>query len=90
MNKSEIYTRITDKLISKISEGIIPWRRSWSVGIPRNFISQRPYNGINFISLLAEDHPSPYYLTFLQAKERGVTINKGATGSLIVFGSFIK
>lgn len=88
MNKSEIYTRITDKLISKMSEGIIPWRRSWSIGIPRNLISKRAYNGINFLSLLAEDHPSPYYLTFLQAKELGAKINSGAKGSLIVFGNF--
>jgi len=88
MNKSEIYTRMTDKLLAKLNEGVIPWRRSWSIGIPRNFISKRPYNGINFLSLLAEDHPSPYYLTFLQAKEKAVAINSGAKGSLIVFGSF--
>jgi antirestriction protein ArdC len=88
MNKSEIYTRITDKLLAKLDEGVIPWRRSWSIGVPQNLISKRPYNGINFLSLLAEDYPSPYYLTFLQAKERGATINKGAAGSLIVFGRF--
>jgi antirestriction protein ArdC len=85
MNKTEIYDRITTKLFSKIEAGVIPWRRSWNVGIPRNYISKHAYNGINFLSLLTEDHPSPYYLTFLQAKEKGTTINKGESGSLIVF-----
>lgn len=86
MNRADIYNKVTEKLMSKISEGIIPWRRSWSLGVPRNVVSKRAYNGINFLSLISEDHPSPYYLTFLQAKEKGATINKGATGSLIVFG----
>ena len=85
MNRNEIYNRITEKLIIKIESGVIPWRRNWSIGSPTNMISKRPYNGINFLSLIAEDHPSPYYLSFLQCKEKGATINKGATGSLIVF-----
>ncbi len=85
MNRTEIYNRITDKLIAKMEAGVVPWRRSWKIGSPVNFVSGRRYNGINFLSLIAEDHPCPYYLTFLQAKERGAFINKGATGSLIVF-----
>jgi antirestriction protein ArdC len=90
MNKQDIYDRITNNLIAKIEACTIPWRRSWNVGIPRNYVSKHAYNGINFLSLLAEDHPSPYYLTFLQAREKGATINKGAAGSLIVFGNCSK
>lgn len=86
MIRIEIYTRITEKLISKLNSGTIPWRRSWSIGVPTNYVSKRPYNGINFLSLLTEDHPSQYYITFLQAKELEAKINSGAKGSLIVFG----
>ena len=88
MNRNDIYKTITDKITAKLASGNVPWRRSWNVGIPRNLISKRVYNGINFLSLMADDYPSPFYLTFLQAKERGSVINKGATGSLIVFGRF--
>ena len=85
MNRTEIYNRIIEKLIAKMESGVIPWRRSWSIGSPANFVSKRLYNGINFLSLISEDHPSPFYLTFLQAKEKGATINKGASGQLIIF-----
>jgi antirestriction protein ArdC len=86
MNRTDIYQSITDKIVKKLESGIIPWRKSWRSGIPRNFASKRPYSGINFLSLLAEDHKSPYYLTFLQCKERGGQILDGSKGSLIVFG----
>lgn len=85
MNRHEIYNSITAKIMDKLNTGIIPWRRSWSIGIPHNYVSSRPYNGINFLSLISNDDPAPGYLTFLQAKELGAQINKGASGRLIVF-----
>jgi len=88
MNRTDIYNKITDKLMSKISAGKIPWRQSWSVGVPRNVVSKRAYNGINFLSLITEDFPSPNYLTYLQCKQLNGTINRGATGQLIVFGRY--
>ena len=48
MNRNDIYACITDKLISRIKDGVLPWRRSWHQGLPANFITKRYYNGINF------------------------------------------
>lgn len=48
MNRNDMYSRITEKLIVKIKEGTLPWRRSWHHGLPANFITKRHYNGINF------------------------------------------
>lgn len=85
MNKQNIFESITIKIKEKLTAGVLPWRKSWTVGIPMNFISKRPYNGINFLSLCLEDFPSPYYLTFLQCKQRDGLINKGASGNMIVY-----
>jgi antirestriction protein ArdC len=85
MNRNDIYQSITDKIKVKLEVGVLPWRKSWQSGIPCNLISKRHYNGINFLSLIAEDHPSPYYLTFLQCKERGGKVLEGAKGALIIF-----
>ena len=85
MNKQEIFDKITNSIIEKLHEGILPWRKSWRIGIPANYISKRYYNGINFIYLSLQDFPSPYYLTYLQAKQHGSFINKGEEGSLVVF-----
>jgi antirestriction protein ArdC len=80
-----MYLSITLKIKEKLEAGVIPWRKSWRSSVPMNFISRRPYNGINFISLILNEFPSPYYLTFLQCKEKNITIHKGATGSPIIF-----
>lgn len=87
MNRAEIYNQISEKIITKIKEGVLPWRKSWKHGLPMNFISKRPYTGINFLALLINDFPSPYYLTFLQCKERNGLINSGSKGELIVYWS---
>lgn len=85
MNRNDIYLSITDKIKVKLEAGVLPWRKSWKSGIPCNLISKRHYNGINFLSLIAENHTSPYYLTFLQCKERGGTVLEGSKGALIIF-----
>ena len=85
MNKNEFLNEITMSMIDKLSTGTLPWRRSWKTGIPANFISKRSYNGINFLSLILKDYPSPYYLTYLQCKERSGTINKGSSGSPVIY-----
>ena len=85
MFKSEIFNKITDTIIQKLKEGIIPWRKSWKTGIPINYISKLPYNGVNFLSLCSMDFSSPYYLTFLQCKHKNGYVNKGEHGQLVVF-----
>jgi antirestriction protein ArdC len=87
MNRNEIFNQITDKIVAKLKEGVLPWRKSWKTGIPMNYISKRPYNGINFISLLMNDYASPYYLTFLQCQQRQGKILSGQKGSLVVYWS---
>jgi len=86
MNRTEIYNRITQSIVLKLKEGVLPWRKSWKSGLPANFITSRPYKGINYLSLACEDYPSPYYLTFLQCQERQGKILAREKGSLIVFG----
>jgi len=85
MNRNDIYDSITDKITAKLESGVIPWRLSWQRNIPCNFVTKKHYNGINFLSLIAEDYSSPYYLTYLQCNERGGKILEGSKGSLIVF-----
>lgn len=87
MNHKEIYTHITEEILQKLKEGIIPWRKSWKSGVPLNYITKKPYRGINFLSLITKDYPSPYYLTFLQCNEKEGRVHKGERGHLIVYWS---
>jgi antirestriction protein ArdC len=87
MNRAEIYNQISEKIITKIKEGVLPWRKSWKHGLPMNFISKRPYTGINFLSLLMNDFASPYYLSFLQCREKNGLINACENGNLVIYWS---
>lgn len=85
MKKSDLYTRINNQILEKLNEGVIPWKMSWEVGVPANFISKKAYHGINFLSLSTKDFSSPYYLTFYQCKQKGGSIKRGEKSSMIIY-----
>ena len=85
MNRTGIFNKITESIIAKLNDDIIPWRKSWKRGLPTNYVSNRPYNGINFLSLCSMDFASPFFLTYLQCKAKNGYVNKGEHGSLVVF-----
>jgi antirestriction protein ArdC len=83
MNTYEIST---EKIISLLEAGTIPWQRPWSaVGMPRNLVSLRPYRGINVWLLSASKYVSPLWLTFRQANELGGHVRQGEHGQMVVF-----
>ena len=44
----DVYGIVTEKIISMLENGIVPWRRPWtSTGLPRNLVSKKPYRGVN-------------------------------------------
>ena len=86
MLKTDLYEQINSRIISEIERnGVLPWRRNFFSGPPANYVSGRHYQGINFIALAAENVPTPYFLTFLQAREKNLKIKTGSKGRMIVF-----
>jgi len=77
MKIQEVYNKITAQIQEKLKEGTLPWKKPWTVGLPQNMISRHYYTGINFLSLCTADYPSPYYLTFLQCKDKEGYVNPG-------------
>ena len=83
MNTYEI---VTERIISLLEQGVIPWRRPWSaVGAPCNLASKKIYRGVNFFLLSATKYVSPYWLTLKQANELGGSVRKGEHGEIVVF-----
>ncbi|MEA5115191.1 MAG: zincin-like metallopeptidase domain-containing protein [Geobacteraceae bacterium] len=84
---------ITEKIIERLEQGEIPWKKPWaplaSTGAPRNLITDKPYRGINIFILASEKFSSPYWLTYRQAMEKGGTIRKGAKGTVVVYWNWI-
>ncbi|MBW5471586.1 DUF1738 domain-containing protein [Brevibacillus formosus] len=72
---------VTDRIIAELEKGVIPWRRPWTNHAAVNWVTQKPYQGINILLLPG----SGEYATFNQVKEAGGYVKKGEKGSLIVF-----
>jgi antirestriction protein ArdC len=66
---NNIYQIVTDKIIEKLEQGTIPWKKTWKTEVPRNFITNIPYRGINTLLLGMQEYSSNYWLTFKQVKE---------------------
>ena len=84
-NKS--YDRITERIVSLLVQGTVPWHKPWSVqtGLPRNLITQKPYRGINVFLLMAMNYESPNWLTLRQANAMGGQIKPGEKSCPVVF-----
>lgn len=83
--KKDIYSTITNKILGSFEKGSVPWKRSWKLFYPQNFVTKRQYHGINFILLSMLNFESTYFLTFNQAQKLGGNILKGSEGQEIVF-----
>src|ERR1035437_947369 len=85
--KNQVYDRITDRITALLEQGTVPWHKPWKarIGLPRNFVSQRPYRGINVFLLHAMSYESPLWITFRQASALGGSIRKGEKACPVVF-----
>ena len=84
---SKSYDRITERIVSLLTQGTVPWHKPWHVqtGLPRNLITQKPYRGINVFLLMAMNYESPNWLTLRQANAMGGQIKPGEKSCPVVF-----
>lgn len=80
------------KKIEEVSDNYKnPWFSSIGHGLPQN-LEGRVYNGINsFMLFLLQEknhYQTPVYMTFLQAKDQGIRINKGAAAFPVLYWNF--
>lgn len=84
--RPDVFEVVTEQILSCLKEGVVPWQSASvaRVGIPRNFLTGKAYQGINVFLLGAHQFQSPHFLTFLQAQELGGRVRRGEHGMLIV------
>lgn len=81
-----VYQIVTQKILEKIEQGVIPWRKPWvSRGQAVNWLTQKEYRGINTMLLDPGE-----YATFNQIKEHGGKVKKGAKSQIVVFWKWIE
>ena len=95
--RADIYSRVTDRIVEQLSQGVKPWLKPWNAEHAAGRITRplrcngEPYRGVNVLMLwdAADSHgyASPLWLTFLQAKELGGHVRKGERSSPVVYAS---
>ena len=83
--KKTVYEIVYEKIVNQLAKGEIPWRKPWAESKQRNGKTGRPYSGINVLLLSWSEYSSDLWFTFKQVTEMGGTIQKGQSGTPIVF-----
>jgi antirestriction protein ArdC len=96
----DVYSRITNKIIADLEQGVRPWFKPWHAEHAAGRITRPlrhngiPYNGINVVMLwsasVAKGYACPLWLTFKQALELGGNVRKGEQGELVVYANSFK
>jgi antirestriction protein ArdC len=97
--RTDLYERITDRIVSDLEQGVRTWLAPWSVEHAAGRITRPlrangiPYQGINVLELwsaaVLKGHAAPIWMTFKQALELGAHVRKGEQGWQVVFVSKI-
>jgi antirestriction protein ArdC len=97
--RTDVYTRVTDKIIADLEQGVRTWMRPWSAEHASGKITRPlrhngiPYKGINVVMLwsasVLKGYSCPLWLTFKQALDVGGHVKKGEAGELVVYADRI-
>lgn len=95
--KTDIYSRITDRIVAQLEAGVRPWQKPWNAEHAAGRITRplrsngEPYRGINVLVLwdAAEQagYSCPIWLTFKQAIDFGGNVKKGEKSTSVVYAS---
>ncbi len=95
--RTDIYARITEKIVAALEKGVRPWVQPWRSGNATGRVTRPvrhnglPYSGMNVLLLwsaaIERGFTSPMWMTFKQCVELGGAVRKGETGTMVVFAS---
>ena len=80
-----IYEEITARILKQLEAGQIPWRKTWSTGLPKSLTTGREYRGINILVLGTALFSSRYWVTYREAQRIGGHIRKGEKATHVIY-----
>jgi antirestriction protein ArdC len=98
-DRKDVYTRVTDRIISDLEQGVRTWMKPWSAEHAAGKITRplrhngTPYKGMNVLLLWGEavttGYAAPIWMTYKQAQEVGGQVRKGEHGALVVYANTV-
>ena len=86
--KKDIYQEVTDRIISQLENGVIPWHKPWitsNANLAISYSTGKPYSLLNQMIL---GRPGEY-LTFNQVQQAGGHVKKGEKSGMVVFWKWL-
>lgn len=86
--KTDVYEMINNMILEKLQQGTLPWKKTWnSFGPARNYVTNKPYRGLNalILGMIGANFDYPLFMTFNQAKQLGGFVKKGSKGFPVIF-----
>ena len=97
--RSDIYERVTSRIVEQLEQGVRPWTKPWSTGQAAGRVAVplrangKPYRGVNVLILWMEAMANAYaaslWMTYRQATELGGQVRKGEKGTMVVFSALL-
>jgi antirestriction protein ArdC len=95
--RSDLYTRVTERVVADLERGARPWLKPWTSGRTRITRPRRhngmPYRGVNVLLLWGEAIDRGYsahlWMTYRQALELGAHVRQGEHGTTVVYADRI-
>ena len=82
----DLYKEITERIMTQMENGIIPWHKPWISGKAISRTTGKPYSLLNQMML---GKPGEY-LTFKQCQQEGGQVKKGEKAQMVVFWKWIE
>ncbi len=80
-----LYEIVTRRILNQLASGVVPWRKTWTNGLPRSLTTGRDYRGINILVLGSTAFASRYWVTYREAQRLGGHVRKGERATPVVY-----
>jgi antirestriction protein ArdC len=80
-----IYETVTARILSQLDAGVVPWRKTWTTGLPKSLTTGKEYRGANILILGMASFSSRYWVTYREAQRLGGHVRRGERASPVVF-----
>lgn len=87
--KKDVYQEVTDRIISQLEQGVIPWHKPWIISGSGCAISHSTGKAYSLLNQMILGRPGEY-LTFAQCQKEGGRVKKGEKASFVVFWKWIE
>jgi antirestriction protein ArdC len=80
-----IYQTVTDRILKQLDAGVIPWRKTWTAGMPKSLTTGKEYRGVNILVLATAEFTSRYWVTYREALRLCGHVRKGERATPVIY-----